>query len=181
MWCFACSGVTPSGNGTQVGSSWGRHQEGGCGQPGLHGSGQANTHPVCKPSGLLMRGEFGPRNCILTPLCPGFCHALGTSLADRCLPKPATVACSQTGQVLQSLFLLLAFSMRCLEIRLLQDGPGGCLSLFFALLSGEASREGSLPAELVSLPQGGAWSLPASTCTCFPLWWLPATPLPTGP
>ncbi|XP_032079688.1 coiled-coil domain-containing protein 142 isoform X2 [Thamnophis elegans] len=55
---------------------------------------------------------------------PGFCHALGASLVDRCLPKPTTVACSQTGQVLQSLFLLLAFSMRCLESQPFPGGPG---------------------------------------------------------
>lgn len=151
------------------------------GSLGCDGSGQANSHPVCQPSGILVQGEFGPHNCIRTPLCPGFCHALGTSLADRCLPKPRTVACSQTGRVLQSLFLLLAFSVRCLEIRLSQGGPGGSFSLFFAWVSGEAVREGSLPAELVSLPQGSAWSLPASTCTCFPSWWPPAMPLPTGP
>ncbi|KAL7975879.1 hypothetical protein Chor_011794 [Crotalus horridus] len=68
----------------------------------------------------------------------GFCHALGSSLADRCLPKPRTVACSQTGRVLQSLFLLLAFSVRCLEIRLFQGGPGQRLvpaSLHLHLLS----------------------------------------------
>ncbi|KAK9398479.1 coiled coil domain-containing protein [Crotalus adamanteus] len=68
----------------------------------------------------------------------GFCQALGSSLADRCLPKPRTVACSQTGQVLQSLFLLLAFSVRCLEIRLFQGGPGQRLvpaSLHLHLLS----------------------------------------------
>lgn len=63
------------------------------------------------------------------PLCPGFCHALGTSLVDRCFPKPTTVACSQTGQVLQSLFLLLAFSMRCLEMQPFHGGPGGSFSL----------------------------------------------------
>ncbi|XP_058047977.1 coiled-coil domain-containing protein 142 isoform X1 [Ahaetulla prasina] len=55
---------------------------------------------------------------------PGFCHALGSSLVDRCFPKPTTVACSQTGQVLQSLFLLLAFSLRCLEIQPFHSGPG---------------------------------------------------------
>ncbi|XP_034281957.1 coiled-coil domain-containing protein 142 isoform X5 [Pantherophis guttatus] len=69
---------------------------------------------------------------------PGFCHALGTSLVDRCFPKPTTVACSQTGQVLQSLFLLLAFSMRCLEIQPFHGGPGQHLvpaSLHLHLLS----------------------------------------------
>uniref|UniRef100_A0A8C5WVT4 Coiled-coil domain containing 142 n=1 Tax=Laticauda laticaudata TaxID=8630 RepID=A0A8C5WVT4_LATLA len=69
---------------------------------------------------------------------PGFCHALGTSLVDRCLPKPTTVACSQTGKVLQSLFLLLAFCMRCLESQSFHGGPGQRLvlaSLHLCLLS----------------------------------------------
>uniref|UniRef100_A0A8C6Y294 Coiled-coil protein 142 C-terminal domain-containing protein n=1 Tax=Naja naja TaxID=35670 RepID=A0A8C6Y294_NAJNA len=69
---------------------------------------------------------------------PGFCHALGTSLVDRCLPKPTTVACSQTGKVLQSLLLLLAFCMRCLESQPFHGGPGQCLvpaSLHLCLLS----------------------------------------------
>ncbi|KAM6441123.1 coiled-coil domain-containing protein 142 isoform 2-T2 [Liasis olivaceus] len=58
---------------------------------------------------------------------PGFCHALGTSLVDKCLPKPTTVACSQTGQFLQRLFLLLAFSMRCLDTQPRSGDPGNRL------------------------------------------------------
>ncbi|CAI5785020.1 Coiled-coil domain containing 142 [Podarcis lilfordi] len=48
----------------------------------------------------------------------GFCQALGSSLTDKCLGKPAQsteVACSQTAQLLQSLYLPLAFSLQCLD------------------------------------------------------------------
>ncbi|XP_025032860.1 coiled-coil domain-containing protein 142 isoform X1 [Python bivittatus] len=70
---------------------------------------------------------------------PGFCHALGTSLVDKCLPKPTTVACSQTGQLLQRLFLLLAFSMRCLDTQPCSGDPGNRL------------LPASLPLQLLSL------------------------------
>ncbi|XP_063165912.1 coiled-coil domain-containing protein 142 isoform X2 [Candoia aspera] len=59
---------------------------------------------------------------------PGFCRALGTSLVDKCLPKPTTVACSQTGRCLQSLFLLLASRMRCLDAQPFHSDPGGRLA-----------------------------------------------------
>ncbi|XP_033017055.1 coiled-coil domain-containing protein 142 isoform X2 [Lacerta agilis] len=47
----------------------------------------------------------------------GFCQALGSSLTDKCLAKPGQsteMACSRTAQLLQSLYLPLAFSLQCL-------------------------------------------------------------------
>ncbi|XP_042322857.1 coiled-coil domain-containing protein 142 isoform X2 [Sceloporus undulatus] len=50
----------------------------------------------------------------------GFCHALGSSLTDKCMAKPAgpgtDATCSQTAQLLQSLYPSLAFSLRCLDV-----------------------------------------------------------------
>ncbi|XP_034990409.2 coiled-coil domain-containing protein 142 isoform X2 [Zootoca vivipara] len=70
----------------------------------------------------------------------GFCQALGSSLTDKCLAKPAQsteVACSRTAQLLQGLYLPLAFSLQCLDSQLTESTAGNLVpsGLHLRLLS----------------------------------------------
>ncbi|XP_028600436.2 coiled-coil domain-containing protein 142 isoform X2 [Podarcis muralis] len=70
----------------------------------------------------------------------GFCQALGSSLTDKCLAKPAQsaeVTCSQTAQLLQSLYLPLAFSLQCLDSQPTESTAGSLVpsGLHLRLLS----------------------------------------------
>ncbi|XP_061439743.1 coiled-coil domain-containing protein 142 [Rhineura floridana] len=58
----------------------------------------------------------------------GFCRALGSSLADKCLARPADATCSQTAQLFRSLYLPLAFSLECLDTQP-TEGPAGNLAV----------------------------------------------------
>uniref|UniRef100_A0A670JQX4 Coiled-coil domain containing 142 n=1 Tax=Podarcis muralis TaxID=64176 RepID=A0A670JQX4_PODMU len=73
-------------------------------------------------------------------LAQGFCQALGSSLTDKCLAKPAQsaeVTCSQTAQLLQSLYLPLAFSLQCLDSQPTESTAGSLVpsGLHLRLLS----------------------------------------------
>ncbi|XP_062991925.1 coiled-coil domain-containing protein 142 [Elgaria multicarinata webbii] len=70
----------------------------------------------------------------------GFCHALGSSLADKCSAQPSQAtdaACSRTAQCLQSLYPPLAFGLRCLDAQPVGStaGPRGPAGLHQELLS----------------------------------------------